>query len=85
MPAAYKCIPVDSSFKTAISPTVRKVLIEYWGNEDIVCQPEIIADIGAESISRINRIGRKSLNDIALALDSYGYIDSPHSWLFKKK
>ena len=85
MPAAFKNMPVDSLFKMAISPTVRKVLIEYWGNEDIVCQPEIIADIGAESISRINRIGRKSLNDIALALDRCGYIDSPRSWLDKGK
>ena len=85
MPLPNKHIPDLSSFKTALPPTVRKSLIEFWGNEEIINQPEIIADLGAESVIRINRIGRKSLDGIAQALDSFGFIDSPGLWLRKGK
>jgi len=74
-----------SSFKTAISPTIRKALVEYWGGEEIVDQPEILVDLGPGNISRINRIGRKSLWQIAQTLSSFGYIGSPHLWVLKKK
>jgi len=74
-----------SSFKTAISPTIRKALIEFWGGEEIVDQPEILVDLGPGNISRINRIGRKSLWQIAQVLDSFGYIGSSHLWLHRKK
>jgi len=77
--------PAASSFKTALTPTVRKVLQEFWGSEEIIEQPEIIVDLGADGISRINRIGRKSLHEIAQALDSFGYIDSSQLWLAKAK
>jgi hypothetical protein len=73
-----------SSFKTAIPPTIKKALVEFWGSEEIVEQPEIIVDLGAASISRINRIGRKSLRRIAHALDTFGYIGSSHLWLHNK-
>ena len=76
---------MGSSFKRALSPTVRKALIKFWGSEEIIDQPEIIAELGADGVSRINRIGRKSLYEIAQALDSFGYIDSPHLWLVKEK
>ena len=74
-----------SSFKTAISPSIRKALVEFWGGEDILDQPEILVDLGPGNISRINRIGRKSLWQIAEALDSLGYIGSSHLWLLRKK
>ena len=74
-----------SSFKTAIPPTIKKALVEFWGSEEIVEQPEIIVDLGPDSISRINRIGRKSLCLIAQALDSFGYVSSSYLWLHKKK
>jgi hypothetical protein len=85
MNSAKEHILSGSCFKTAISPSIRKALVEFWGNEEIVEQPEILVDLGPDSISRINRIGRKSLRQIALALDSFGYIDSHHLWLLKKK
>lgn len=69
----------------AIPPAVGSALIDYWGNEDILRQPEILMELGPGAISRINRIGRKSLHQIAQALDSLGYIDSPESWLDKEK
>jgi len=85
MSSAY-CQPENSpSFKTAISPSIRKALTEFWGNEEIIDQPEIIADIGPIGISRINRIGRKSLCEIAHALECFRFIDSSQQWLTSKK
>ena len=75
---------VNSSFKIAIPPAARKALVEFWGSDQIIDQPEIIVDLGSESICRINKIGRKSLYEIAKALDSFGYIKSPGLWLAKK-
>jgi len=74
-----------SSFKTSLPPTIKKALVEFWGSEEIVEQPEIIVDLGPDSIIRINRIGRKSLCRIAQTLDSFGYIGSSHLWLHKNK
>lgn len=74
-----------SSFYLAIPSSTRKALIQYWGNEDIVFRPEIIVDLGPEHISRIKRIGRKSLEQIAQALKFSGHIDSPGAWLTKDK
>jgi hypothetical protein len=77
--------PAASSFKREISPAVRKTLVEYWGSEEIIDRPEIIAELGALGVSRINRIGRKSLHGIARALDSSWFIDSSRIWLEKEK
>jgi hypothetical protein len=85
MISAKEHILSGNCFKTAISPSVRKALVEFWGSEEIVEQPEILVDLGPDSISRINRIGRKSLQQIALALDTFDYVDSSHLWLLKKK
>lgn len=85
MPIANDHTPAILSFKAAISPAVRTALTDYWGNEDILSRPEIIADLGAEGVSRINRIGRKSLLQIARALESCGHIESPDLWLTKGK
>ncbi len=84
MPGLNDLISAPSSFEMAISSPVRKALIKYWGNEDIVYDPEIIVDLGPENISRINRIGRKSLHQIADALETFGYIESPNLWLRRK-
>ena len=35
---------VNSSFKITIPPAARKALVEFWGNDEIIDQPEIIAD-----------------------------------------
>ena len=85
MSGSNELLPAHSSFEMAISPPARKALIQYWGNEDIVCNPEIILDLGPLNISRINRIGGKSLQQIANALETFGYIDSPEKWLAEKK
>jgi len=85
MPGSNKLIPVPSSLEKAISSPARKALLKYWGSEDILRQPEILVDLGPEAIIRISRIDRKSLWQIALALNDFGYIDSPQSWLTKGK
>ena len=81
MSAAKDEIPLDGSFKNIISPTIQRALVDFWGNDDIIDQPEILVELGSVSVSRISRIGRKSLTEIARALDSLGYIDSSGSWL----
>jgi len=83
-PAKENNIP-DHSFKSALNPTIKKVLVEFWGNEKIIEEPEIIVALGPVDISRINRIGEKSLLQIAHTLGSFGYIDSPDIWLLKNK
>jgi hypothetical protein len=85
MPVTKEHTSTAFSFGTAIPAAVRSALIDYWGNEDILRRPEILVDLGPEAISRINRIGRKSLHQIAQALDNFGYIDSPGLWLPKGK
>ena len=84
MDSVQEDILSGTSFKRALSPAIRKALVEFWGSEEIFEQPEIIMDLGPIGISRINRIGKKSLWQIAMALDSLGYIDSPEVWLHKK-
>ena len=85
MPVTKEHTSTAFSFGSAIPAAVRSALIDYWGNDEILRQPEILVDLGPEAISRINRIGRKSLHQIAQALDSLGYIDSPRLWLPKGK
>jgi len=85
MSSVYNNTRAVSSFKTKLSPSVRKVLIEFWGNDEIVDQPEIIAELGADGVSRINRIGKKSLAEIAQALEFFSYIESSRLWLNKEK
>jgi hypothetical protein len=85
MPVTKDHTPAAFSFRWAIPPAVRTALIEYWGSEEILIHPEILVDLGPEAISRINRIGRISLHQIAQALDTFGYIDSPGLWLPKGK
>ena len=80
-----KQMSASSSFENTIPASARKALVEYWGNEHILNHPEIIAELGPVSISKINRIGRKSLRRIAEALDRFGYIESSGKWLSEKK
>ena len=85
MPVSKEHTSTAFSFGTAIPPAVRSALIDYWGNDEILRQPKILVDLGPEAISRINRIGRKSLYQIAQALVNFGYIDSSGVWLPKGK
>ena len=59
------------------SGTGRKALIKYLGNEDILYDPETIVGLEPENISRTNRIESKSLEKIAEALQTLGFIESP--------
>ena len=73
-----------TTFATALSPAIRKVLNNYWGNNDIFVHPDIIVGLGAHSLSSVHRIGIKSLQAIAENLYRFGYIDDPDSWLAGK-
>ena len=72
---------IPTTFANALPPAIRKVLNNYWGNNDIFVQPDIIVGLGAHALSSVNRIGIKSLQEIAENLCRFGYIDDPDSWL----
>jgi hypothetical protein len=75
---------IPTTFATALPQAIRKVLNNYWGNDDIVVHTEIIVGLGAQALSSVNRIGIKSLQEIAENLYRFGYIDDPDSWLAGK-
>jgi len=85
MPVTNDCTPTVFSFRTAISPSICKVLVDYWGSENILRHPEILVDLGPETLIRINRIGRNFLNQIANALGRFDYIESSELWLRRGK
>ena len=85
MDSVKKHILSGKSFKSAIPPKVQKALIQFWGSEEIIDQPEIIVDLGPNGIRRIKRIGSKSLYEIAKALNSFDYIPSVSLWLVNMK
>ncbi|MBU0728209.1 MAG: hypothetical protein KKA70_00555 [Proteobacteria bacterium] len=73
--------PLSLSFASALSPMIGKVLINYWGDNEILDQPDIIVALGAASLSKVKRIGPKSLQMIAENLQRFGCIDDPDFWL----
>jgi len=76
---------IPTTFATALPQAIRKVLNNYWGNDDILVHPEIIVGLGAQALSSVNRIGNKSLRKIAENLYRFDYIDDPDSWLAGKE
>ena len=85
MPPVNTNIAADGTFKAAISHSTRKALVDFWGSEEIIEQPELIVELGADGVSRISRIGRKSLAEIAVALHAFGYIASAPHWLARTR
>jgi DNA-directed RNA polymerase alpha subunit len=61
-------------FKKRLSKRIKRALTEYYGSEDILENPQIIADMSVGKILRIKNIGRKSLKEISNALNEVGCI-----------
>jgi len=66
--------------KKRLSKRVQSALTEYFGSEDILGNPQMIADMGVSKILRIKNIGRKSLKEIAIALHAAGCIERTGKW-----
>jgi hypothetical protein len=66
--------------KKQLSKRVQIALIEYFGSEDILENPQMIADMGVSKILKIKKIGRKALKEIAIALRAAGCIARTGKW-----
>jgi hypothetical protein len=48
-------------------------------------EPGILAELGPDTLGRVQRIGRISLGNIARGLELFGYIESSRRWLIEGK
>jgi hypothetical protein len=62
-------------FKKRLSKRFQRALTEYYGSEDILENPQIIAGMSVGKILQIKKIGRKALKEISNALNEVGYIE----------
>jgi hypothetical protein len=74
-----------ASFKASLPPALKKTLAEFWGSETILDEPGILAELGPDTLGRVQRIGRISLGNIARGLELFGYIESSRRWLIEGK
>jgi hypothetical protein len=72
----------NKTFSDMLSTRSINGLIGCFGDGDIINQPERIA-AGRDKLTRARNIGKKSLQEIALALFKYGFIDDTDKWLKK--
>jgi len=61
--------------KKRLSKRFQRALTEYYGSEDILENPQIIAGMSVGKILQIRKIGRKALKEITNALHEAGYIE----------
>lgn len=67
--------------KKVLSVRSQKALISYFKTEDILNNPQKIANLGRVKFPRIRNLGRKSIKEIAFALHDLGYIENIDVWL----
>ena len=68
------------NFKDMLSTRSKNGLTGAFGDPDIIYQPERIA-AGRDRLTLARNIGAKSLQEIALLLYEFGYIDDVEMWL----
>jgi hypothetical protein len=66
--------------KDLLSTRTKNGLCRCLGTQ-VLDQPEIIAAIGITGLRLINGLGPKSLEEIALGLNRFGYISGADKWL----
>jgi hypothetical protein len=64
-----------------LSKRTQKVLDNYFKGENILENPQKIADLGWNRMLKIKNIGRKSLREITFALYDLSYIEYEDEWL----
>ena len=70
----------NTTFANELSTWSRNGLSRIFGPQ-ILDTPEVIAGLGMELLEMVIGIGSKSLQEIALALFRFGYIDNVYKWL----
>jgi hypothetical protein len=71
---------MDTKFADSLSTRAKNGLIGCWGDREIIYQPEKVV-AGRNKLTLARNIGRKSLQEIALALYKLGYIKNIDEWL----
>lgn len=71
---------MDKTFADSLSTRSKNGLKGCFGDNDIICQPERIA-AGREKLTLAMNIGPKSLQEIALLLYTFHYIDDAEKWV----
>jgi hypothetical protein len=74
----YETLP---PLRKLLSRRTQKVLDGYFKGENILENPQIIADLGWDQMLKIKNIGRKSLREITFALYDINYIKYEDEWL----
>lgn len=69
------------NFKDTLSTRTQNGLSRCLGSL-VLDQPEIIAAIGVTGLRLIRGLGFKSLQEIALGLNRFGYISDAEEWLW---
>ena len=64
-----------------LSKCTQKVLDNYFKGENILENPQKIADLGWDQMLKIKNIGRKSIREVTFALYDLGFIDYEDEWL----
>ena len=71
---------LNETFADELSTWSKDGLTRLYG-KDILKEPEVIADIGMAGFKMAIGLGPKSLQEIALLLYEFSYIDDVENWL----
>src|SRR4030067_1309011 len=67
--------------KKLLSSRTQKILNKSFANENILENPQKIASLGKDKLLQIKNIGRKTLKELAVALQTLGFIKHDDKWL----
>lgn len=67
--------------KKLLSSRTQKILNKSFANENILENPQKIASLGIVNLLQIKNIGRKTLKELAVALQTLGFIKDDDKWL----
>jgi hypothetical protein len=81
--AKYKreVLPTLTPLRRLLSNRTQKALVKHFGGDDILDEPQKIAELGRKRLLRVCNIGRISLREISSTLHFLGFIKDEHKWL----
>jgi hypothetical protein len=80
----------NDPFGVALSTRMKNALRDYRDSGESLfngraLDPKKIADTGYKKLSAIDQIGRKGIQDLAEALERFGYVESAAEWMGRDK
>jgi len=63
-----------------LSTRPKNALTDYFRGEDILDNPQKLAELGRVKLAKIKNLGQKSVKEIGSALHALGYIKDMDSW-----